>query len=67
MKNVLITGANGQLGNEMRVLSEANKEYTYFFTDVAELDICNEQAVMDFVKANDINVIVNCSAYTAVV
>ena len=66
MKNVLITGANGQLGNEMRVLSEANKEYTYFFTDVAELDICNEQAVMDFVKANDVNVIVNCAAYTAV-
>ena len=66
MKNVLITGANGQLGNEMRVLSEANKDYTYFFTDVAELDICNEQAVMDFVKANDINVIVNCAAYTAV-
>ena len=66
MKNVLITGANGQLGNEMQVLSEANKEYTYFFTDVAELDICNEQAVMDFVKANDINVIVNCAAYTAV-
>ena len=66
MKNVLITGANGQLGNEMRVLSEANKEYTYFFTDVAELDICNEQAVMDFVKANDIKVIVNCAAYTAV-
>ena len=66
MKNVLITGANGQLGNEMRVLSEANKEYTYFFTDVAELDICNEQAVMDFVKANNIKVIVNCAAYTAV-
>ena len=66
MKNILITGANGQLGNEMRVLSEENKEYTYFFTDVAELDICNEQAVMDFVKANDIHVIVNCAAYTAV-
>ena len=66
MKNILITGANGQLGNEMRVLSEENKEYTYFFTDVAELDICNEQAVMDFVKANHIQVIVNCAAYTAV-
>ena len=66
MKNILITGANGQLGNEMRVLSEENKDYTYFFTDVAELDICNEQAVMDFVKANDIHVIVNCAAYTAV-
>ena len=66
MKNVLITGANGQLGNEMRVLSTEHKEYAYFFTDVAELDICNEQAVLDFVKANDIHVIVNCAAYTAV-
>ena len=66
MKNILITGANGQLGNEMRVLSAENKEYTYFFTDVAELDICNAQAILDFVKANDINVIVNCAAYTAV-
>lgn len=66
MKNILITGANGQLGNEMRVLSEENKEYTYFFTDVAELDICDEEAVMNFVQANDIHVIVNCAAYTAV-
>ena len=66
MKNILITGANGQLGNEMRVLSVENPEYTYFFTDVAELDICNEQAVLDFVKANNIHVIVNCAAYTAV-
>ena len=66
MKNILITGANGQLGNEMRVLSEENKEYTYFFTDVAELDICNEQSVMDIVKANHIQVIVTCVAYTAV-
>ena len=66
MKNILITGANGQLGNEMRVLSVENPEYTYFFTDVAELDICNEQAVVDFVKGNDIRIIVNCAAYTAV-
>ena len=66
MKRILITGANGQLGNEMRVLSEEYPEHTYFFTDVAELDICNEQAVMDFVKANGIYTIVNCAAYTAV-
>ena len=66
MKNILITGSNGQLGNEMRVLSAENPEYTYFFTDVAELDICNEQAILEFVKANQINVIVNCAAYTAV-
>ena len=45
MKNILITGANGQLGNEMRVLSAEHPEYTYFFTDIAELDICDDQAV----------------------
>lgn len=66
MKNILVTGANGQLGNEMRVLSAENKEHNYFFTDVAELDICNEQAIMAFVKEHDIQVIVNCAAYTAV-
>ena len=66
MKRILITGANGQLGNEMRVLSEEYPEHAYFFTDVAELDICNEQTVMDFVKANGIHTIVNCAAYTAV-
>ena len=66
MKNILVTGANGQLGNEMRVLSAEHKEYDYFFTDVAELDICNEQAVMAFIKQNNIHVIVNCAAYTAV-
>lgn len=66
MKNILITGANGQLGNEMRVLSAENKEYNYFFTDVAELDICDEQAVVSFVKDHHIHVIVNCAAYTAV-
>lgn len=66
MKNILVTGANGQLGNEMRVLSAENKLHNYFFTDVAELDICNEQAIMAFVKEHDIQVIVNCAAYTAV-
>lgn len=66
MKNVLVTGANGQLGNEMRMLSAEHTEYTYFFTDVAELDITDGQAVMDFVQQNDIHVIVNCAAYTAV-
>ena len=51
MKNVLVTGANGQLGNEMRLQAEANKEFNYFFTDVVELDICDEQAVEAYVKA----------------
>ncbi len=66
MKNILVTGANGQLGNEMRLLAEVNKEYAYFFTDVAELDICDEQAVGNFVAEHQIDIIVNCAAYTAV-
>ena len=66
MKNILITGANGQLGNEMRMLAVQHPEYAYFFTDVEELDICDEQAVMDFVQSNAIDCIVNCAAYTAV-
>ena len=64
--NILITGANGQLGNEMRVLSKENGQHAYFFTDVQELDICDEQSVHGFVKDNRIDVIVNCAAYTAV-
>lgn len=66
MGNILVTGANGQLGNEMRILSGENEQYAYFFTDVDELDICNEQAVIDYVAEHEINVIVNCAAYTAV-
>ncbi|WP_321436133.1 dTDP-4-dehydrorhamnose reductase [uncultured Bacteroides sp.] len=66
MKNILITGANGQLGNEMRLLSSENNQYNYFFTDVQELDICDEQAIQAFVTQNEIDIIVNCAAYTAV-
>ena len=64
--NILITGANGQLGNEMRVLSAGHPAHTYFFTDVEELDICNAEGVKTFVKDNHIDIIVNCAAYTAV-
>ena len=64
--NILITGANGQLGNEMRVLSAGHPEHTCFFTDVQELDICDAQGVKAFVRDHHIDVIVNCAAYTAV-
>lgn len=64
--NVLITGANGQLGNEMQVLAKENPQHTYFFTDIQELDICNEEAVVSFIDHNAIDLIVNCAAYTAV-
>ncbi|MCZ2561735.1 dTDP-4-dehydrorhamnose reductase [Bacteroides fragilis] len=64
--NILVTGANGQLGNEMQVLARENLQYTYFFTDVQELDICDEQAVYAYVSEHKIDIIVNCAAYTAV-
>jgi len=64
--NILITGANGQLGNEMRILSASYPKYTYFFTDIAELDITDKAAVSAFVEANAIELIVNCAAYTNV-
>ena len=65
---VLVTGANGQLGKiEMRdFLAKENPQHTYFFTDVQELDICDEQAVQACIAENQIDVVVNCAAYTAV-
>ncbi len=63
--NILVTGANGQLGNEMRrVAAESSDNYT--FTDVAELDITDIDAVCAKVKKTKADVIVNCAAYTNV-
>jgi dTDP-4-dehydrorhamnose reductase len=64
--NILITGCNGQLGNEMQLLEETNPQHTYFNTDVAELDITDAAAIEKFVNENQIDGIVNCAAYTAV-
>lgn len=64
--NILITGSKGQLGTEMRDLSTLHPHHTYFFTDVAELDITNREHVCEFTRANHINLIVNCAAYTNV-
>ena len=64
--NILITGCNGQLGNEMQLLENENNEHQWFNTDVEELDITNLLAVEQFVAQNKIDGIVNCAAYTAV-
>ena len=64
--NILITGCNGQLGNEMQLLEKELPQHTFFNTDVQELDITNKPAVMRFVVDNAIDGIVNCAAYTAV-
>lgn len=67
MHNILVTGSNGQLGNELRlVVGENDKVNKYFFTDVDELDITSKKDVSDFVVANNIDIVVNCAAYTNV-
>ena len=63
--NILVTGANGQLGNCIRNAAGGSTD-NYIFTDVAELDITNPEAVEKTVRDNDIKIIVNCAAYTNV-
>lgn len=63
--NILVTGANGQLGCEMRRLGAVSPN-NYIFTDVAELDITDSAAVLAAVKENCVEAIVNCAAYTNV-
>ena len=71
--NILVTGANGQLGNEMRIVAK-NSSCNFLFTDVSEqdgaettyLDITNLEDIRKIVRENNINVIVNCAAWTNV-
>lgn len=64
--NILVTGSNGQLGNEIRNLAHQHTAHQYFFTDVQELDITDTEAVFGFVETNHIDFIINCAAYTNV-
>ena len=64
--NILITGCNGQLGNEIQLLEKEHANYQFFNTDINELDICDQAAVDKFVNDHEIDGIVNCAAYTAV-
>lgn len=65
MLNILVTGANGQLGSEIQELS-TNVKANFYFTDVDELDITDKVALENFIAKNEINTIINCAAYTAV-
>ena len=71
--NILVTGANGQLGNEMRIVAKGSTD-RYIFTDVTEqegvettfLDITDLDAIRAMVRENDVRAIVNCAAWTNV-
>ncbi|MCE1199899.1 MAG: dTDP-4-dehydrorhamnose reductase [Marinilabiliales bacterium] len=63
---ILVTGSNGQLGRCLRDLEGSDPSLSFLFTDIEELDICNEKAVQDFVAREQPEAVVNCAAYTAV-
>jgi len=65
MNNILVTGSNGQLGSEIKELA-LNYDYNFFFTAKDKLNITNDEDIKSFVKLNNINIIINCAAYTAV-
>ena len=64
--NILITGCNGQLGNELQLLEKNYPQHTFFNTDVNELDITDAESIDRYVDSNNIDIIINCAAYTAV-
>jgi dTDP-4-dehydrorhamnose reductase len=66
MKKVLVTGASGQLGSEIRLLSAQYADREFVFTDYQELDITDMQAVITYVMENKFYALINCAAYTAV-
>ena len=66
MTNVLVTGANGQLGVALQKCTQGTSGFTFFFTDVDTLDICDRMKLCEFLQSNEIKVIINCAAYTAV-
>lgn len=66
MKTLLVTGANGQLGNSIRLLAKNYSGYNFLFTDVDTLDITDPAAVRAMIKDNRVDYVLNCAAYTAV-
>lgn len=66
MVKILVTGANGQVGNELQHLAAAIPEWEFVFTDYQELDITDKSAVLDFFNQHQFSYCLNCAAYTAV-
>jgi dTDP-4-dehydrorhamnose reductase len=65
-KSVLVTGANGQLGSELRSLVEDYYQYEFTFIDRDDLDLCDQKAIVKYFEGREFDVIINCAAYTAV-
>ena len=63
---ILITGSKGQLGQSIKQISNSNSDFKWYFTDIEELDITDEEALNNFAKNKSIQYLVNCAAYTAV-
>jgi dTDP-4-dehydrorhamnose reductase len=66
MTAILVTGSNGQLGNEIRVLAEAYPQYNFIYTDIDDLNITDYQQIDHFFTIHNIQYVINCAAYTAV-
>lgn len=67
MRQILVTGCNGQLGNELQLLStKLDGDCEFHFTDIKELDITDREAVYKYVDEHHISTVINCAAYTAV-
>ena len=66
MMNVLVTGCDGQLGNEFKKIALYEDDINWIFTDIDTLNVCNEAEILNFFNKNKIDVCINCAAYTAV-
>ena len=64
---ILITGANGQLGSEIKALTKQFPDWQFLYTDIDELNITNENEVKDFFQQQKPDFVINCAAYTAAV
>lgn len=64
--NILVTGCNGQLGNEFQKISNFEVNHNWLFTDIDTLDICNKEEISKYLQENNIEICINCAAYTAV-
>ncbi|MEI7983346.1 MAG: sugar nucleotide-binding protein, partial [Bacteroidota bacterium] len=63
---ILVTGSNGQLGNELKVLASEYPSFEFLFTDIGELDITDIEAIEELVRLENPGILINCAAYTAV-